>query len=311
MTLVITVVSHRGLWQVSDQRPRIGGRFFDHVSMKHIRLEAQNGKAIIAYAGLGMVGDMLISEWIRKLLRGSKRPLDEYLGVLKEASDRKLTPFCRKSKTPHTFSIAAFRDGCPTLYLITNRLRKDGREYIGDEFGFQRLNLGNSTSAMIGNAEGSGVKALPAPDAIENMIRGTIRRRAKKPSLSDDMMAVLARLNRDASQDPRCDGTVSPHCMFTFLGSPEAGFRIESYGRSARSFFYGRRARSFRIWSEITPIFRNLEGYDASGIPHRLLDLERRDIERLFKGEEPTPNTDIDELNEALRKRDFSPTDKL
>ena len=295
MTLVITVASHRGLWQASDHRLSAGSRTVDDSSMKHVRLQAQDGKAIIAYAGLGKVGDTPISDWIRKLLRGSKRSLDEHLGILKEASDRKLTPFCRKLKMPHTFSIAAFRDGCPTFYGITNSIRKEGRIYIGDEFQCARFDLGSSPKAMVINAEGTGVKALPDPDAIENMIRGTIRRRAKKPSLGDDVMAVLARLNWDASQHKKCNGTVSPHCVVTFLESPDAGFHSKFCG-----------------WDPDAnhPVFQDLAaGHDMTGIIEALMPAFRRMAERFRKRK--VVDVDIDELNEALRKRDFKPTDKL
>lgn len=296
MTFVITVVSHQGLWQSSDHRLSQGGRAVSDASMKHVRLDAEDGKAIIAYAGLGAVNETAISEWVRKLLRGSRRPIERHLGVLKDASDRILAPICLNTKTFHTFSVAAFQDGLPVCYFITNRSRDDDGDFIDKDFIFIKFALEGERRYIL-NFEGTGALVLTDEDAMNGLITGTIRRRAKKVSLGEDVMALLARINKDVSQDKRSGDAVSPHCVVTFLERPDVNFRSKFFGWEPKSNH---------------PIFQDLvSGLDVTAIVEVLAPRIFERLKNKLRGARTNSDFDIDADNEALRQHDFAPTDKL
>lgn len=300
MTLVITIVSHHGIWQSTDHRLTRGGRTSDDAAMKQVRIEATDGKAILAYAGLGQVRDTHISEWVRKLLRGAKRTIEHHLAVLTEAADRKLVPHSQRIGVPHTFSVGAFKDGHPMLYFVSNRVRKEGRETIGIKFAYKGFKLNDKPYALIVNVEGLGAAAMPE-NQIKDMIVKIVRRRADKPSCGQDVTAALAYLNKKASKDIRSEDTVSERCLVTYLGSPADGFESRYCG-----------------WDDDQekPIFQDISGtHDITGIINAIaptiMEHLARKMKRRRKGEPVEDELDVDVLNKILREHDFDPTDKL
>src|SRR6266498_3536326 len=96
----MTIVAPWGVWQCSDQRAawvvrnqRTGELTVirtDDSSVKHIQFQCRDGAALLAYSGLAKVGTDDISDWLRRLLRGQSRTVDETLIRIREAADTKL-----------------------------------------------------------------------------------------------------------------------------------------------------------------------------------------------------------------------------
>jgi len=69
MTLVISAVTPRGVWQISDRRlvDLKTGNVVTDSATKVFRLDLTDAKACISYAGVGSVADNEISEWLKRL----------------------------------------------------------------------------------------------------------------------------------------------------------------------------------------------------------------------------------------------------
>jgi hypothetical protein len=293
MTLLITVVSRQGLWQASDHRLTRDGDAVDDASMKHVRIQAEDGKALIAYAGIGRVRDTHISDWVRKVLRGASRPIEDHLAVLKAAADRELIPWCRRHNGAHVFSVAAFKNNRPVWYVITNARRRGP----GDSFHVLRGDLENDGRLI--HAEGTGIAALSKIASSPDLIHGIIRRRKTKASLGSEISGVLATLIRQASQAVESNNTVSPKSVVSYLKSPADVFTYKLYG-----------------WKPSTePKMQDIAGqYDVTGIVNAILPVLQpamlRALQRLESGEPSDLEIDRDALDQALRNHDWG-TDKL
>lgn len=305
MTLVITVVTNYGLWQSSDHKLVAGTNEIPDPSVKHVYLEAQGDKALIAYAGIGRVKNTHISEWVRNVLRGPPRTLLDCLWMLCEAANKNLLPISKQINVPHTFSIAAYKDGVPILYFISNRVWKKNTKVnlVGGAFKFWSVPLEGPKQRIIINLEGQGALATLESEARE-LIERTIRRRSQKPKIGRDVMGVLARLNADASVHPLSEGTVSENCLVTYLAGPKAG---------AESRFYGpdNLAKDLR-----TQHIAN--GFDVNLLVDALIPVIRprqiRELEAIQKGEKfvsTESEQEIAEVNERIRKIYKDPSDKF
>lgn len=301
MTLVITVVTHHGLWQSTDhQLTQVGAEALPDPSVKHIYLEAEDGKALIAYAGIGKVRNMQISEWVRSVLHGRKRNLVSHMSVLREAANRKLLPISKATGTPHTFSIAAYENSQPTLYLITNCVLQDGKYIPGNIFDWRRLVLKDTHYKEAINVEGQGALALSGIEDRKMLIR-TIRQRVKKPSFGKDVAVTMAYLNMKASKDQRSNGSVSQNCMVTHLASSTDG--------SVHWYFGWDTAAEKPILQTV------MGGFDVTNIIETLLPLSepilKKQLEALQKGEQCDEEVDTEVLNEALRRNYKKPSDEF
>lgn len=255
---------------------------------------------MIAYAGVGSVDKMHISEWTRGVLRGKKRNIVDHLYVLCDAANRKLLPICKKYRTPHTFSIASYMNGQPTLYVITNRIIQDGKYLIGDKFVLSNLALENTRYRVVINVEGKGALALSKTDGCD-LVSKTIKRLAAKPTLGKTVAYALYRLNLKASKDQRSEGTVSQNCMVTYLARPTDG---------VDTFFYG--------WDPAVnkPMLQSvMGGLDVTNIVETIIpfssDYMRRQLEALKKGGPFNEKLDIDALNDRLRRNHKGPSDEF
>jgi hypothetical protein len=309
VTLLVTVVSNYGVWQASDHRLTSAGRVVLDDAIKHTRLQSNDGRAIIAYAGFGRsINGVHLSEWVRRVLRGARRTLQDDMWALKCAADEVLVPLCLENGIFHTFSIAAWVNGKPQFYLITNRRSKSGAQYIGQAFEWFRQEIPSGQGKTLINLEGSGVLGLPQREVLENLIPGTLRRRHRKPTLRADVGAVLARIVRDASVTLNRPGapksirnTVSRECVVTSLVPPEEAFR-------SRFFGWAKEAKR--------PFFQDvMGGHDVNQlmevlVPHTMPSLQR-DLERLKNDQLPEIKVDDNAINEELSKLDWKPSKKL
>lgn len=299
MTNVITVISNKGIWQLFDHRLTVQGQPVDDMSLKQVYLKCLNGKAFISYAGLGKVKNTHISDWVRKLIRGADRTLDDHLALIADAATKKIAPLSKAMGLAHTFSVGGFKDGEPVLSVVTNRIKVKGADLIGDKFEILNWKIAEKSrpNFAIISVEGSGATHLSS-DKEGKLIQGLIKRRARKPTLGQDVAAALAYLNKRVSG---LDKRVSPHCVVSYLKDPDAGPQ-----------------RTFWGWDQKTdkPMFRDIAGvHDIFEIMKALLP-DTRDhltavLEAMKRGEKPELEISTEKLNEELRKGDFSPTDKF
>ena len=303
MTLAITVISYHGVWQATDHRLSRAGKTVADDSIKHVKLLARDGQAVLAYAGVGRVGKIDISDWVRKLLRGDFRTLGDQVNILCGALTRKLTEDCRRTRTPLTFSIGGFESGVPTLYIISNRVRRPNGNIVGKKFVGKCIRLKDAGQNDVGvHVEGSGANTL-RQDELLKFIQGIIRRRAGKPSLGRDMMGALAETIKRASVDERSHGTVSKQSVVTYLPAPGGAFRTS---------FFGWRPDVAR------PEVPHLIGaVDVKAVKQIIEPLFKEELAnkikqtRNSKEKEELENALKDRINEILSQSDFTPTDKL
>ncbi len=303
MTLAITVISYHGVWQATDHRLSRAGEIVADDSIKHVKLLTRDGQAVLAYAGVGRIGKLDISDWVRRLLRGDNRILRDQVNILCGASTRKLAGVCRRARTPLTFSIGGFESGVPTLYMISNRVRRPNGNIVGEEFVVKCIRLNDAGQNDVGvHVEGSGANALRG-DELQQLIQGIIRRRAKKPSLWRDMMGAIAEIIKRASEDERSHGTVSKQSVVTYLPAPRGAFITFFFGwppdvaRPEVPHLIG--AVDVKAVKQITePLFKEEL---AKKIEQTSNSKEKEELENALK----------DRINEILSQSDFTPTDKL
>ena len=216
MTLIMTVVSRAGIWQSSDHRLSARTQPYRDPSIKHVRLDCTDGKALLAYAGIGRVGDTHISDWVRRLLRGKRRSIHEALHTLVECSTARLAPISARANLPHTFAVGAFRDGDPRLYVITNRVGSDnGVVFPAPKFYWHAWDIGPAEKAVIVYLDGSGAHSIKNNDA-ELLIAEHIEVNWGKAVLKDAIIDNLAFLNRRAARNSKFV-QVSPECVISYL----------------------------------------------------------------------------------------------
>jgi hypothetical protein len=121
MSLNLTIVNQFGMWQCSDHRlvNTATMQLHDDESVKQVQLKCRDGSALIAYAGVGELNGVQVSDWIRELLRGESRTVDESLMFLRENATRDLGPYLR-GRLHHMFTVAAVFGGRRWLAQIRN-----------------------------------------------------------------------------------------------------------------------------------------------------------------------------------------------
>jgi hypothetical protein len=124
MTQTITLISHHGIWQSSDMRTSIGGATTDDFAIKHVMVTCPDGVALLSYGGAGSVrvaGQYVhLSDWIRQIVRGHGRGLDETFIYLCERATEDLGKLLFKEKIAHMFTIGSFLNGMPWVLQIRN-----------------------------------------------------------------------------------------------------------------------------------------------------------------------------------------------
>jgi hypothetical protein len=211
MSLNLTIINSSGAWQASDHRlvePKTG-RIIDDASIKHVSLRCTDGAALLAYAGVGAIDDVTLSDWIREILRGATGPVEQSVNLLRGAATRDLGPIV-KGRFHHMFSIAAFIQRRPWLAQIRNFSCATGdllTEPTG-VFSTAAQEASNGCAAMFG-----------AHDRVSASHRDLLRRVcSKRPRSSREFEDLLAAINRRVAS---ITSDVSPHCTTSYI--PVAG----------------------------------------------------------------------------------------
>lgn len=257
LTLNLTIVNEAGVWQCSDHRltSAVNGEIVDDFSEKHLAIRCRDGAALIAYAGLGQVGGVDVSQWLREILRGHSRTVDENLLAIRAAASAHLSPV----GMPHMFTAGAFLGGRGWIVQIRNFARwpLTGRAQILRSFETHARPL----------AAGEGVFTMfgEMGSVSERDKRRLFRICGKRPRSPDEFSALLAQTNRRAAQ-VRSRSTISPHCTTTYM--PAAGEPVTSVFHD-----FGYSPPRFRG----TPLL--LFGIDMTGIEDALMNFSHPDFD--------------------------------
>jgi len=209
LTQTITVITDHGIWQSSDMRTSIGGVTKDNYSYKHVGVTCRDGSALLSYAGAGSVpvaGQYVdISDWIRQILRGQDRGLNETFIYLCERATEDLGELLFKKKIFHMFTVGSFLNGTPWVLQIRNFLvsRESGAGPIEPEF---------RTSVM--KVPSSELMITHWPPLRPPEVTRLARLSGKRPRHWKEISNLLAEINLQVAKRDR---SVSPHCVVTYV----------------------------------------------------------------------------------------------
>jgi len=211
MSLNITVAAPWGIWQCSDHRltdPRTG-QLVDDMSVKHVALHCPDGTGLLAYAGIGRVNEVYISDWVREVLRGTTRSLDESLIYLREQATGSIGPLAAKGSYWHMFTIGAFLQGQPWVAQIKNfESRSPGN--IGPvlaKFVTAVMQIKNEPQVFVWGAPAVSLKDF-------HRLSEVIKKRPRHP---DVYHGLLAKINAKAATHPKYGSLISPACIIYIL----------------------------------------------------------------------------------------------
>ncbi|MDR3500909.1 MAG: hypothetical protein P4L72_16975 [Parvibaculum sp.] len=289
MTLIISVVSRWGIWQLSDHRLTAGGNVVSDVSMKTVRLEAEDGRALIAYSGIGKVENLEISDWVRRVLRGQRRTIDQHVHLLWEKANKSLAPICRRERISHWFSIAAYVGTEPRIYIV--------RYVVGFGFKIEMTPIPLPKHCLIDLAESSGRVSITRKDI--NDIHAIIRTRRFKPTVGKDVAAMLGRLCRKANS-VELSG-VSPNSIVSYLAKPSEAFvtYYQNWPEGMEKPMTSDVAGGFDVKELIQAVFPYMS------------EITLANLTALEEGREPSAEVNRDKMNKLLKGADFEPRDDL
>ncbi len=205
LTQTITVITDHGIWQSSDMRTSIGGVTKDDYSIKHVGVNCPDGVALLSYAGAGSVpvaGQYVdISDWIRQILRGQVRGLNETFIYLCERATEDLGELLSKKKVFHMFTVGSFLNGTPWVLQIRNFpvSRGSGAGPIEPEFRTSVMKIPSSTLII------THWPPLRPPEMTR--LAGLS---GKRPRHWKQIANLLAAVNLQVAKRNRL---VSPHCV--------------------------------------------------------------------------------------------------
>lgn len=226
MTINLTIINPFGVWQGSDHRLTDPNTrlVVDDYSIKHVIIRCPDGAALLAYAGIGKVKNLDISDWIRETLRGENRTLDQSFILIRENSTRDLGQLLYKHSIPHMYSIGAFLNGQPWCIQIRNFNSKAGVPdgSILNHFITAAKPIENSGQSFI---FGDGEKAIPKKD------RTTFFEMAsRKPRQPKEFRDLLATIIRRSAKNMTGEKSISSSCVITYMPPTGEPFESKFYG---------------------------------------------------------------------------------
>jgi hypothetical protein len=218
VTLNMTIVAPWGVWQCYDHRlTKIKGTsvlWREDLSVKHVTLQCPDGGALITYTGLGAVDlpgerDVPISNWLRRLVRGRTRTVDQTLILLREAATRDLASPAKRARQEHAFLVGAFLQRRPWWVIIAN---------VGGPPHFPVVNR-FATAAGPADTKAQRLVGGAGRDAIDGddwaLLEHITHHRPSKP---DDYCQVLADIHRRASHSKHpARRTISEACTTVYM----------------------------------------------------------------------------------------------
>jgi hypothetical protein len=229
MTLIQTIVSPAGVWQVGDnllwdveeKRPRE-----TDFSIKHLVVRCSDGGMLIGYTGVGILGTYDVSDWMRRALRGNSTTIDGTLLALRDAANADLAHPARKAGIHHSFIAGILLGGRPWAATITN-LSPDGMYDVPPRLTFETsaLEVPHGQYLVAGSGRG----------AIANGDGRLCDRLAKRhPARPDDFLRVLADVNRRAAESSHPAATmVTASSVGVYMPASLEPLKLEVFHRGA------------------------------------------------------------------------------
>lgn len=218
MTLNMTIVAPWGVWQCYDHRlTKIKGTrvlWREDLSIKHVTLQCPDGGALITYTGLGTVDlpgerNVPITDWLRRLVRGRTRTLDQTLILLREAATRDLAGPAKRARREHAFLVGAFLQRRPWWAIIANVGGPPDFPVV-DRFETAAGPADTKPQKLVG---GAGRDAISGDDwtLLEHITH-------HRPSKPDDYCQVLADIHRRANHSKHpARHTISEACTTVYM----------------------------------------------------------------------------------------------
>ena len=206
MSLNLTIVGPFGIWQSSDHRlvNTTTMRLEDDEASKSVHLHCRDGTALTAFAGVGRLNGVCISDWIRETLRGENQTVDECLILLRENATRDLGPWLRGRRLHHMFTVAAVIGGRPWVAQIRNF------ETFQDRHGVSRDFRTVTEPVTLGGA--FCFPPLVSDSDAQILIRAATRRPRDPTQFSELLAAVDRRVSSGLARR-----IVSPHCVTAYV----------------------------------------------------------------------------------------------
>lgn len=123
MTLILAAAGKRSIWLLADRRLSRYGKPWRDDACKILTVEADDGVAIVGYAGLGRTAlGTEPSQWMSSVLRGRNLRLEQYFDVLRLALQRELPRHIGGNPNfGHHLVAIAYLDGEARMYTIDMR----------------------------------------------------------------------------------------------------------------------------------------------------------------------------------------------
>lgn len=274
MTLTLTVINRHGVWQSSDFRlsdPRTG-TIVDDYSMKQMAFRCQDGAFLLTYAGAGRVHSIDFPDWIRQFSRGESRTVDETLTLICERATADLGEILHKQSLRHMFSIGAFLMGVPWIVQIRN-FRVSAAHGVGPvdaEFHTAAKEVPEDVGAVV-----------PWPfQYVSNDDLVQLRRVSdKRPRNPEEFSDLLAKVNLRTSRRAATHGSVSPHCVTTYLPPSGDGMKSNDHNMPEGAPVLAKPTILFGI--DTTDIMKAmLEGNWDQAVPGRSMMTSENHLER-------------------------------
>lgn len=216
MTLVVTIANEWGVWQCADHRLSVPASGKKHSSSwKSLHVDCTDGGILVGFSGFGAALETpshhegLVVDWLRGVVRGETRTVEDALDRIHEQANIVLAPQFRQwseddprlRDLEHTFVFGAF-DG-KTPRILTTSFTASAGKFVRAEHPIQQ----GGAYRVIGQADKIG------PDDLH-----TLERICRLPPSSvEDYKHLLAKINSRASLKTK---TISEACNSTYL-APE------------------------------------------------------------------------------------------
>lgn len=224
MTLVIALQGAKSIWLLTDRRLTYPTRQRND-ACKMLTVEANDGVALLGYAGLGASNhDTEPSVWMNDLLVGMPaQPLEGYLGAIANAMQAELPrhlAMMQGSQAHHVLA-SAIVNGEPRLYGIGLELTEENK---APSFFFTRVRNEDADFPPRLGLAGSGLSHIPPrKEWYRDLLRIVVAFEKGKVS-PQAVTDQLARINDHvAGKDP----FVSRECMVVWRGNG-GGFQFYS-----------------------------------------------------------------------------------